>query len=1158
MANSLQLAAQNPYASNDDSDDSLWKRLGSTALSGVAAIGNLLDTPGSMIRDTLALRNPLDNLINPFSGERRTTGRELARQYGLIGQDDTTANWWGGLGIEVATDPLTWTGVGGLLKAGTTGAGAGSRGLLKASVPFVKDSGVELFTGPAAQKVASGLGQIPELFSKPSKLAPALETVSESMPWNKGATALKEAGVGADEVRFVKPPDDLTKAMPIQTSPIPQGGEAAFREAAEIGQPQGSDWAKSAAEILTAPARTAAKLFNPEAMGQFSEAGQSLASKLHPAQQQAVKESRTILTGFQDDINSLPKALAESYGDDIFESLKKQNPELAKSSDNVASFLKSTAHSIARMTGEAGDDLASALTEHGLDPSKASPALTAQIGRLTKEMKATSKEIYRSYLEMGGHGKEMIEIAPDMAADFPGMEHLARRANPQPSSGGGFSGWLKSMVTRPDGSLAREDSIRFVPQKIVEGIAHDDAARGIFTTEQKAAFKAANIPEEQWAAKHIEQKYGKWLNKEKVAAVDEAGKPIEVPKWETAEKHAEAIAGWAKKPHGWPVYQNDLMATQAAYATGMHVAASNIKAIHNFVGDMLGESVDGMWRPLTPAVKGLPKGAKQLQGTLDLTKNLSGQNAVFLKDLYAGVAKMDATKAMAYLSKQTKIPMQDLEKMAVPLEVAKAIDGARKVLDNPTWIQDVARLTDIPTAWFKQNVTLPFASFLTRNLGSGQYMNAASGEIQSLADLREYGGLVKEAFDNWKGGKVTDAMEREWFTNGVLSGDIRFEGVQFREPEFGKVLPENPFGIRKSWQEAGESIADSPLDRVPGLRTARQSHGAVLETGAKANAMVEYLNRVPMYEYLKRRGMDPEQAAKRVLELQVDYSPQAFSPFENDVMRRVMPFYSYQRKVAPIILRTLIQRPTGVMGQTIRASRLASDDDPTMPSYIADTLAIPSPFGSKEEGGRSFVTGLGLPYEQPLGYFGGGLRGAGREFLSQLNPLIKAPLEWTVGSSFFQAGPNGTGRPLDELNPPIGQTLANIASVAGRDASRPVDLPDALEFAAANSPASRFISTARQLTDPRKGLPSKALNALTGVRIADVSPAAADTALFGRVSSLLKQSGAREFSTSYIPDEKMERLSPKHREQVEQLEELKRLIAERRKKRKNELQMAAK
>ncbi len=33
--------------------------------------------------------------------------------------------------------------------------------------------------------------------------------------------------------------------------------------------------------------------------------------------------------------------------------------------------------------------------------------------------------------------------------------------------------------------------------------------------------------------------------------------------------------------------------------------------------------------------------------------------------------------------------------------------------------------------------------------------------------------------------------------------------------------------------------------------------------------------------------------------------------------------------------------------------------------------------------------------EAVAGYFGGGLRGAGREFLSQLNPLIKAPLEWS-------------------------------------------------------------------------------------------------------------------------------------------------------------------
>ena len=86
-------------------------------------------------------------------------------------------------------------------------------------------------------------------------------------------------------------------------------------------------------------------------------------------------------------------------------------------------------------------------------------------------------------------------------------------------------------------------------------------------------------------------------------------------------------------------------------------------------------------------------------------------------------------------------------------------------------------------------------------------------------------------------------------------------------------------------------------------------------------------------------------------------------------------------------------------------------------------------------------------------------------------------MEYSTGELFFQAGPDG-GRDLKDADPLIGRTLANI--MGRQDA---VQLPQLLEVAAANSPASRYLSTTRQLMDPRKGLLTKATNLTTGVAL---------------------------------------------------------------------------
>jgi hypothetical protein len=114
-----------------------------------------------------------------------------------------------------------------------------------------------------------------------------------------------------------------------------------------------------------------------------------------------------------------------------------------------------------------------------------------------------------------------------------------------------------------------------------------------------------------------------------------------------------------------------------------------------------------------------------------------------------------------------------------------------------------------------------------------------------------------------------------------------------------------------------------------------------------------------------------------------------------------------------------------------------------------------------------------------------------------------------------------------------------------------------LEFVLANSPASRFITTARTLTDTRKSIPSKISGLTTGMRIADISPAAQDAVLRERIQELQRQLGGRDFDTVTINAERLARMSPQQRAAYEELKRASNTLTKRAKQRKavKELQM---
>jgi len=357
--------------------------------------------------------------------------------------------------------------------------------------------------------------------------------------------------------------------------------------------------------------------------------------------------------------------------------------------------------------------------------------------------------------------------------------------------------------------------------------------------------------------------------------------------------------------------------------------------------------------------------------------------------------------------------------------------------------------------------------------------------------------------------KELDAFRVHGPHGGERGLHVGFEGVEYGKTEH---LP--------------RFVQDNPL-----MAAAGKPYEYVMRKGEQAMETVEFYNRVPLFLYYKNKGYDAAQAAVEVMKRQFDYK--ALTPVERKLLRRSFLFYSFTKNVAPLMAGQLLERPGGAVAQTLRGvSEFHDQQVQPIPKYIQETAAIP--LGERPDGSLSYLTGFGLPMEDVAGFFPNPVE----ELLSRTTPLIKAPAELAFGRSLFQRG-----RPLEDLDPNIGRTIANIRELAtGEKVATRADpfISQGFEFAVANSPLSRALSSLRTLTDTRKGLLGKVTNLATGARIVDVSEAAQDAEIGQRAAEVMKRIGGRSFVTTYVPKEEQANLSQQEMEMLAGVNILKR------------------
>jgi predicted transcriptional regulator len=109
----------------------------------------------------------------------------------------------------------------------------------------------------------------------------------------------------------------------------------------------------------------------------------------------------------------------------------------------------------------------------------------------------------------------------------------------------------------------------------------------------------------------------------------------------------------------------------------------------------------------------------------------------------------------------------------------------------------------------------------------------------------------------------------------------------------------------------------------------------------------------------------------------------------------------------------------------------------------------------------------------------------------------------------------------------------------------PVDTRKLTEQVVSALPITRALTTARQMTDERRGNLEKAINFLTGLKTHVVNERSRDTLLEQKARESLQEAGGRVFSRAYVPEKQLAAASEDERRRLLAINELLQRLAER-------------
>ena len=508
-------------------------------------------------------------------------------------------------------------------------------------------------------------------------------------------------------------------------------------------------------------------------------------------------------------------------------------------------------------------------------------------------------------------------------------------------------------------------------------------------------------------------------------------------------------------------------------------------------------------------------------GSLGLANKSKRMNELLGKFTSKGQKKIQRTPGKASIDKKLLDALTTLQPQTTVREPITGLGGLYRQFTNA----------------FKVGA-LGNPAFLVRNLYSGLANNAAlgAGNVRDFIAARG-GGTKQRIVDRLRDSipyrglsddEIFFKFAREAAAQDLLGGNVVSDlaGIANKESRALPGLDKEPVNMLGNLKEGLKPSNFFGLRGVRGLRNPkplRENTNPLLQAIDAGNEWVEDTLRLGTFLNQARKGVAPGVAGDLSRMANVDYRPEAFTRFENDYIKQLIPFYSFQRGILPSIANNMVYRPGGVMGQSIRAVNRASQptEENFVPEYLRKSAAIPLPaaYGGAE-GLQRYLTNIDLPWEGTFDLLtqGGSLSDTAAKTLAniagQSNPLIKFGIESATGKQLY------TGKNLRD-------TFSSLEKQFG-PGYRPLEnfIRNIVPF------GSKGMSIFQGITDDRLTPQQRAIKLLVnnalGVKLSDVDPELARSrAARDMLNEILQGTpGTRVYENISVPEEALDTMSP--------------------------------
>jgi len=416
-----------------------------------------------------------------------------------------------------------------------------------------------------------------------------------------------------------------------------------------------------------------------------------------------------------------------------------------------------------------------------------------------------------------------------------------------------------------------------------------------------------------------------------------------------------------------------------------------------------------------------------------------------------------------------------LKGIVFPKPIAKHIDAAQRALTDEGTLKGIVSLYDKGLAIWKGTVTGYFPAFHTRNFIGGFFNNWLAG-VKNIARYKQWNDIEKGAnklYTTKLGEKIKGS---EIFRQGELKGVFGQSGMMDVARSMDREL-------KTLGAKLPKKIWDKTLNPHSGY----------------PRVMMEYVEnhlRGPLFLDRVLKGDSYAEAARWVFRYHFDYMPEGLTGFERNVMKRLIPFYTWMRNNIPLQIEQMLKQPGKYAGlEKIRKHFMGKEGEEEMknlPEWMREQFITKLPFLNKM--GKSLWLQLDLPLEDvaKLPISASGIR----ELVSALSPVLKYPIERYTNKDLYFGSEiypeklkdypefqtrklaEGVGKGLEKILPPPLKKFLNFKKTKYRDYTKEKETGtkrklfltryemDAKKLHLLRSAFGRFYSTIGQIFDP--------------------------------------------------------------------------------------------